>query len=221
MNKNFCLVCENKIDSFKRKELKYCSQKCYKTTRIGKKPWNYNKKNEYSYSRIIKIICKECKLEFEVKWSLRYRKFCSQYCSRLFYSKDKVSLKKRSNTMKEKIRNGTHKRWIKSRLNKEPSFPEKYFITKLDELNIEYEREKQIDRYFLDFAIDNIDLEIDGSQHECRVEEDKRRDLLLTENGWKVFRIKWKSIKTDIGRKHIESELKRFLKFLENENIKQ
>jgi very-short-patch-repair endonuclease len=53
--------------------------------------------------------------------------------------------------------------------------------------------------YFLDFYIEDkkIDLEIDGNQHKFRKEHDKKRDEILTKNGFIVYRIKWKNINTE------------------------
>lgn len=71
--------------------------------------------------------------------------------------------------------------------------------------------------YFLDFKIGMVDLEIDGSQHwqyDERVESDKLRDQRLTNAGYIVYRIKWKSINTEKGKQYIKDEIDKLLKFL-------
>ena len=70
--------------------------------------------------------------------------------------------------------------------------------------------------YFLDFYIPdgNIDLEIDGKQHEYedRKVQDQIRDFHISKQ-FKVYRIKWRSINTDDGKKYIKEEIEKFLKF--------
>ena len=72
--------------------------------------------------------------------------------------------------------------------------------------------------YFLDFYFPefNLDLEIDGKQHEYpeRKESDKLRDTALTSNGYKVYRVKWKSLNTKEGKIFIKEEIEKFLKFM-------
>lgn len=89
-----------------------------------------------------------------------------------------------------------------SRWNNEHSWPEKWFIqVLLNEFKMveheHYETEMPFDRYSLDFAWpkSKLCIEIDGEQHE-RFEDyklrDNKKDKLLLESGWQVFRIKWK-----------------------------
>ena len=70
--------------------------------------------------------------------------------------------------------------------------------------------------YFLDFKIGNIDLEIDGKQHnyEEQKEKDKIRDKYLRKAGYIVYRIKWKSINSESGKKYIKEEIEKLLKFI-------
>ena len=89
----------------------------------------------------------------------------------------------------------------KSRWNNKPSYPELFFIDVINNEfnNKNYTREFSVGIYSIDFAwIDlKLAIEIDGEQHE-RFEEyrerDKRKDLVLYKNGWKILRIKWKDI---------------------------
>lgn len=72
--------------------------------------------------------------------------------------------------------------------------------------------------YFLDFYIEDkkIDLEIDGNQHKRRKEHDEERDELLSKNGYIVYRIQWKSINSDNGKKYLKEEIDKFMEFYWN-----
>lgn len=88
----------------------------------------------------------------------------------------------------------------------------------LDNNDIQYEHELPCGKYFIDLAIKsgNIALEIDGKQHEYadRKESDEKKDKYLIDNGWKVYRIKWKSINTLDGKIYIKEQIESFLKFI-------
>lgn len=98
-----------------------------------------------------------------------------------------------------------------------PSYAELFFMDVLRNNEIEYEFEKHVGKYFIDFAINskNIALEIDGKQHlqKERMESDKLKDEFLKSNGWKVYRIQWKSINSEIGKSYIKKEINKFLEF--------
>ena len=109
------------------------------------------------------------------------------------------------------------------------SYPEKFFIKVLknnkifEKCEVNYKISKSSlgiechSNYFLDFYFEDkkLDLEIDGKQHnlEDRKESDKIRDEYLTKNGIIVYRIKWKSINSERGKKYIESEISKFMDF--------
>lgn len=158
---------------------KYCSESC-----INKRPSKKSRiescinKRPSKKSKTSRNICKICKCEFNA--SQKKVKTCSKECNSRLLREIQLSL----------IENGTHKGW-KSR--SEPSYPEKFFMRVLKENGINYEFEKKVGPYFIDFAIGNFALEIDGAQHECqdRKESDARKDDYLTKNGYTVHRIKW------------------------------
>ena len=84
------------------------------------------------------------------------------------------------------------------------SYPEEYWKGVLDSNGISYIEQLQIGPYQLDFAIGNIDLEIDGYQHyldERIVASDKRRNEYLENLGWKIIRIKWSNYKKMVDKK--------------------
>ena len=148
--------------------ISYCDS-CRKTVMAEQ----HKKRKQYT------IICGMCKKEF--KSCNKNVRFCPGSCS------SKYSVKK-------SIDQGTHKGW-KSRKKLVPSYPEKYFMEVLKNLNVKYEYEKPFGKYFIDFEIPDkmIALEIDGKQHDelIRHASDIKKDKFLTENGYTVFRIKW------------------------------
>lgn len=89
--------------------------------------------------------------------------------------------------------------WKNRYLN--PSYAEQWLYGLLDNNHIEYEKEKPFFGFFLDVAVGNKCIEIDGEQHgedtrfPEQIERDKRKDELLKENGWKELRIKWSDVK--------------------------
>jgi very-short-patch-repair endonuclease len=163
--------------------------------------------------------CIFCGCEFE-RWRLNSgilsnSKTCSEKCSN---ESMKSNLKK---IVKEKIQNGTHKGWQSRNIE---FYPETFFKKVLENNNIVYEFNKPIKKrnlgvdcdsnYFLDFYIPdvNIDLEIDGKQHEIRKEHDEKRDFYVSKQ-YKVYRIKWKSINSKSGKKYMKNEIDKFLEF--------
>lgn len=81
--------------------------------------------------------------------------------------------------------------------SKGPSYPERYFKELFENENMNLVSEYQISYYQLDFADveKKIDVEIDGEQHyadERIVASDARRNSFLKDQGWVVFRIRWR-----------------------------
>lgn len=88
-----------------------------------------------------------------------------------------------------------------SRWNNEPSYPEKWFMTVIENEfdDKDYIREYPFGRFSLDFAWISKKkcIEIDGEQHQRfqdYKERDERKDALLKENGWEVLRLVWKEV---------------------------
>lgn len=123
---------------------------------------------------------------------------------------------KLKNAQLKLIADGKHKGWS-TRLGKASSYPERFFMDVLKNNNILYQRELKVDKYFIDFAIENkrIALEIDGSQHlEIeRKESDIKKDLILKEANWKVYRIPWNQINNDIGKEIMKEKIDNFIEF--------
>lgn len=162
-------------------------------------------------------VCEWCLKEYQT--TNQTRRFCCNTCAATWRSKQPKIIEKIRKTVRKNVENGTHVGW-KVRSTNIPSYPERFFIDVLDSRGITYERELPVGRWFIDFAIEDkkIALEIDGHQHE-RVERhalDVKKDAFLVSLGWKVYRIKWKSINTDSGKLYIKNEIDKFLEFYRN-----
>jgi very-short-patch-repair endonuclease len=103
-----------------------------------------------------------------------------------------------------------------SRWNNTPSWPEKWFMTVIENEfeDTNYLREYALDRYSLDFAWPHkkLCIEIDGEQHQrfdAYRARDVQKDATLKKSGWKVLRLQWKDILADSKGKI--SEAKNFI----------
>ncbi len=116
---------------------------------------------------------------------------------------------------------GRHTGWshINSRQDK-TSYPERFFIEVLKTNGIfdKYHIEQKlcIGKYFLDFAIIDLklDIEIDGQQHfrdDDSINHDKIRNEYLIKNGWKIYRIAWVQMNANPKK-----EIDKFLKYIDN-----
>lgn len=121
----------------------------------------------------------------------------------------------------------TRTRWNIHR--NQTSFAEKFFMEVLENNNIEYIHEHPVKKddgihcYYLDFLITinskNIDLEIDGQQHDYRQNEDAIRDKYLTECGFIVYRIKWNDVIAEKGKQEMKEKIDLFLDFINSLKI--
>lgn len=122
---------------------------------------------------------------------------------------------KRLKFMKE---NPEQTAWRKKNL----SYPEKLFIKLIKSNGLDKKfsitRERPIFPYFIDFAFDNVKVavEIDGGQHELpdRKESDNKKDELLKENKWRVYRITAKEI-----MREGDEVINRLNKFIDSDRI--
>ena len=179
---------------------------------MGNIPWNKGEE--------INKKCEECEEIFIARND--QIKFCSKKCQH----KNKNFRSKLSLAMKERVEKGIHSGWQTRNII---SYPEQFFIKVLNNNGLEgkYKINFKIKKkdlgindnacYFLDFYFPDLklDLEIDGRQHNIkeRRESDEKRDKSLLENEIIVYRIKWKSINTDKGKKYIENEINKFLEY--------
>lgn len=151
-------------------------------------------------------VCPFCKKEWETTsagYGLHIRT-CKENPNRVPHSWEG---RKHSEETKKKISEGAKKAhdegkghtWKNRYLN--PSYAEQWLYGLLDNNHIEYEKEKPFFGFFLDVAIGNKCIEIDGEQHgedtrfPEQIERDKRKDALLKEHGWLELRVKWSDVK--------------------------
>jgi very-short-patch-repair endonuclease len=72
------------------------------------------------------------------------------------------------------------------------SYPERVAFEYLQSKGVEFEHNKRIGKYWVDFCIGNVVIEIDGEYWHDE-EKDNLRDVELNEEGYTVYRIKAKS----------------------------
>ena len=133
-------------------------------------------------------------------------------CSSTFLSKTLSRTKclscANSDNGKIPAQRGTHAGWHNRR--GESSYPEKYFETLFEKESIHgWSREHKVGRWFIDFAFleKKIALEIDGRQHDDRVELDKLKDNHLIMNGWDVIRIRWYNPVTESNKEKLYKQV--------------
>lgn len=221
-----CPMCGLKFSSWDYEDKKTCSRACSNKYFKRKHKKETKQKISCSLKGYLKIhphlklmdFCKFCGKEFHKKNSK------TQYCSSACAQKSPYTRKKLSDKVQERIRNRKHQGWTSRNIL---SFPEKYFkgvfekngfsnrfVTnypiKKRNLGIDCDACYFLDFYFPEF---NLDVEIDGKQHE-RSEikaHDEFRDGKLKENGYKIHRIKWKSLK---DTKYFRTEIEKVLNIL-------
>lgn len=193
--------------------------------RVKEKPPKKIKQNKNKEPKIKTKTCIFCGKTFEV-FEKSKRRTCSDECLH--------NIKRRNSKIgtRKLIEENRFVGW-KSRGKDKASYAERFFMNVLENNGIDYQFEYYLNKrkdlgvnencgYFLDFKIgNNIDLEIDGKQHwklEERIESDKHRDEILTNAGWKVYRIRFNEVVSEEGKKLMEEKIQVFLKWL-SENM--
>lgn len=128
---------------------------------------------------------------------------------------------KLSESMKLAHASGKHPGWkhineSQDRLSYPESFIKKVLIENNIFFNYTVVPHLSAGKYFLDFAILELklDIEVDGCQHYRdidAIEHDKTRDAFLRENGWTVYRINWKEFYNNT-----KTEISELLNYIEN-----
>lgn len=165
--------------------------------------------------------CKYCNSKYNQRDRGGRSKFCSDIC------KSKSVSKTLSDLAKQRHKDGKHIGW---QTRNKLSYPEKFFkkVLELNGFNGKFKINYPINKrelglneginYFLDFYFPelNLDLEIDGKQHNYpdRIVSDKLRDQILNDNGINVYRIKWKSINNSKGKVYIKNEIIKLLSII-------
>lgn len=164
------------------------------------------------------LVCPECGKIYHTYLSsnnrLRNWKTCSYACNKKRTSK-LISLK-----VRDRINKGIFIGWKTRNII---SYPEKFWISVLNNNDIPYIKEYNLDnKYFLDFYIVKnnkiIDLEIDGKQHKYpeRINHDISRDLYLHNKDIIIYRIDWNEINSDAGKSLMQEKINKFINFYKN-----
>lgn len=229
-----CKVCNQEFQITKEKHKRTCcSRKCANS--IGGNSnkdktkivncIDCNKQIEVkNRTALLKCRCKECYKQFKKSLINKFCKICGTklnknyhtYCSHKCVCLDPENIKNLSLKTKAAILDGRIKPW-QSRTKLQPSYPEQYFINLFVNENItNYEREKKVGKYFIDFAFNEhkLALEIDGGQHNLpdRKKSDINKDEFLTKEGWSIFRIKWFNPINTTNKQKLYSQIDQFKK---------
>ena len=163
---------------------------------------------------------------FKTDFSDRYCRMCNNHlsfrnktgycksCNLKFRTFSDDTKRKISEAARRRVLNGTHNGWNSRNIK---SYAELFWETVLDNNRIKYKREVKVGKYFLDFVIGNIDLEIDGKQHRYpdRIASDLIRDEFLRSKGYFVYRIRWNEINSKSGKEMMKDKIDLFLDFFE------
>lgn len=224
-NKKYCLFCGKEI----AKNKKFCNNSCAASFNNRNRVITDEQKRKTSVSLIHHYdnihgvnrnrsrkkhqhVCPVCNTYF-------YGKIKQVYCSRKCAQNSQEIKNKLSNNAKKRIENGTFSGW-KVRNKKIQSYPEKFWEKVLQNNNIQYESEKHVGKYFLDFVIPIggilVDLEIDGKQHKEKniKQKDLERDEYLRSEGYVIYRVEWNSINNLSGKQKMQDKINNFIDFI-------
>lgn len=207
-------VCERCGITYMRKDgvsVRFCSRKCANSRIRTEETKTRISLSLHSYYGDKSRYCIECgaKLNRKTKGTRCYKCF----------KHDDAYRSKQSLIAKKNMEIGKIHPWNTRNIK---SYAERFWETVLLNNDIKYEREKHIDKYFLDFAIGSVDLEIDGKQHEYddRKKSDEERDAYLTSIGYSVYRIKWNEVNTEQGKAEMKHKIDDFVSFIgEHKNL--
>jgi very-short-patch-repair endonuclease/predicted nucleic acid-binding Zn ribbon protein len=180
---------------------RFCSSKCARGFSTKAKRAEINQKVSAKMVKPPKEFkCLTCLQVFESlnRRIKNGRRFCSTECANV------TSLETRKKLSENAIRlhaEGKIHAWP-SRSGKKPSYAEQYFIDLFENEKIKFEREVPLGRWYVDFLIGDLVLEVDGKQHdyEDRAASDKLKDEYAKSQGYKVLRIKRANPRTESGK---------------------
>lgn len=237
-----CPVCSKKFNTTEKWNKITCSHSCSNTyvkfnkKRIIKieKPCIVCGKNILVHKLKINVLCDFCKLSYKhkknsknfkcIKCNIPIGKTKYGFCKKCYDSSD-ICKEIRRKTQEKLILNGRHKgQGWQPRYKLKPSYPEQYFINLLNNENIKFKREVKVGKYFVDFVIKSksklIALEIDGKQHNIldRIKSDIKKDKILKENGYIVYRIKWCNPINDKNKNNLYTKIKELYNIIEHKS---
>lgn len=136
--------------------------------------------------------CPECGIEFVL------RRKSSKYCSRVCSSKN--VMKNLSEESREKLKQNALDRHARKdgigfqeRTKFKSSYPETLAEQFFENRKVPFERERKLGKWFADFLIYDLVLEVDGQQHKLpeRKLKDLEKDAYLRDLGYRVVRVEW------------------------------
>jgi len=140
-------------------------------------------------------------------------------------NKELLRRKKISIKMKENFKNGIISGWSINTDKDRRSYPEKFFIRVFEKNGLynkfEIKEKYSYGKYFIDFLFVEIKLiiEVDGDQHLKSKKHDEERDLYFINEGFKIYRVRWKDVFNNTQEEI--SELLKFILNIENETIRK
>ena len=211
---------------------RFCSRSCangrsHSEETITKISDKLNSNKSDLRSNYIPIVCKSC--EEELPYKFRKRKICP-YCYNYVDGKQRkfdlaLVKSKNSNALIPELKNELPT-IEKEHLSKgyfprnRMSYAEQFWKKVLDNNHVEYKHDyKVLNRsktavYRLDFLIGDVDLEIDGEEHESCLYKDIVRTIYLEEQGYKCYRIKWVNPVNDLNKMIVNNQIEDLFNFL-------
>lgn len=188
----FCTFCNKECKS--KKSLESHSRLCKQNPNrkiflpSGNIPWNKGLTKETD-DRIL-FLSKKTSKTLKEKYSSGFRTIAQ---SKEFWNEERRNLKSREKIEHYKNFPENHPNRKLSGNRKKITYPERVAYDWMIRNNVSFEHQKKIDKYFVDFCIGNIIIEIDGERwHSEGNEKDLIRDLNLKKLGYEIFRIKSK-----------------------------
>ena len=144
---------------------------------------------------------------------MKLNAFIFQSPDPLFQGGTYLETRKRENTMRKKSHYNKKHKHLARKLRKNGTLGEAILWEKVLRARqchgLQFNRQFPIDRYITDFICRRLKIiiEIDGSSHRFKQEEDRRRDERLAELGYRTIRFTESEVRNDIEnvKKAIES----------------
>lgn len=182
---------------------RFCGTKCARAFSTSKNRKQISEKISASLALTaqpdVELVCVHCLKSFVAKFTKRSQKYCSKHCSSTATGiRNKEQLSARAKRLHAE---GRISSWS-SRHKLKPSYPEQYFIDLFKNENIIAQREVKVGRWFIDFVVGNLAIEIDGKQHNYpeRAASDRVKDFAVANAGYEIVRVRWYNPRTKLGK---------------------
>lgn len=153
-------------------------------------------KHKLPHDKLGRVIIAEAKKKAAKTFKTKVQMGIAKYNNSHPHTKE--SKKKISEGRKRCLREGRDNHWICPAIKR--SYAEQYFYDCFVNEHLEFENNKWINHYCVDFLFKNkYYFEVDGEQHFTNesIEHDKERDVFLKEKGFVcIGRCRWKTFKS-------------------------